>query len=95
MTQKPRKGDLREKNPKKFHGGACIRTPLEAYAFGARLGKRSVFILDPRLTYVQMKLFVKEPNLAILQVNQLRNSSLYQKHRAPLRGYMLQFVHIV
>ena len=25
------------------------RTPLEAYAFDARLGKRSVFILDPRL----------------------------------------------
>ena len=26
------------------------RTPLEAYAFDARFGKRSVFILDPRLT---------------------------------------------
>ena len=25
------------------------RTPLEAYAFDARFGKRSVFILDPRL----------------------------------------------
>ena len=27
------------------------RTPLEAYAFDARFGKRSVFILDPRLTF--------------------------------------------
>ena len=26
------------------------RTPLEAYAFDARFGKWSVFILDPRLT---------------------------------------------
>ena len=25
------------------------RTPLEAYAFDARFGKRSEFILDPRL----------------------------------------------
>ena len=25
------------------------RTPLEAYVFDARFGKRSVFILDPRL----------------------------------------------
>ena len=24
-------------------------SPLETYAFGARLGNRSVFILDPRL----------------------------------------------
>ena len=28
------------------------RTPLEAYAFDVRFGKRSVFILDPRLTLV-------------------------------------------
>ena len=55
MTQKPRKGDLREKNQKRFHGGACLWTPLEAYAFDARLEKRSVFILDPRLQhYVKM-----------------------------------------
>ena len=27
------------------------RTPLEAYAFDARFGKRSVFTLDPRLTF--------------------------------------------
>ena len=26
------------------------RTPLDAYAFDARFGKRSVFILDPPLT---------------------------------------------
>ena len=28
------------------------RTPLEAYAFDPRFGKRSVFILDPRLKYL-------------------------------------------
>ena len=33
----------------KFPRGACLRTPLEACSFGARLGYRSVFILDPRL----------------------------------------------
>ena len=30
--------------PRKFLGGACLRTPLEPC--GARLGNRSVFILD-------------------------------------------------
>ena len=29
------------------------RTPLEAYAFDARFGKRSVFILDPRLILIR------------------------------------------
>ena len=38
MTQKPRKGDLRSKNPKKFPGGARPPTLLEASTFGARLG---------------------------------------------------------
>ena len=36
-----------KKKKKKITG----RTPLEAYAFDARFGKRSVFILDPRLTF--------------------------------------------
>ena len=49
MTQKPRKGNFRELKSKKLHGGACPRTPLEPCAFGARLGNRSPFILDPRL----------------------------------------------
>ena len=31
------------------------RTPLEAYAFDARFGKRSVFILDPRLSRQQQE----------------------------------------
>ena len=30
------------------------RTPLEAYAFDARFGKRSVFILDPRLSSISL-----------------------------------------
>jgi len=38
MTQKPRKGDFRELKSKNFPYGACPRTPLEACAFGARLG---------------------------------------------------------
>ena len=38
---------LGSKNQKKFHGG-CMPPDLEAYAFDVCLGKRSVFILDPR-----------------------------------------------
>ena len=39
-----------EKKKKKKNSPGCMpRTPLEAYAFDARFGKRSVFILDPRL----------------------------------------------
>ena len=45
MTQKPGKGDLKEK----FHGGACPQTALEVCAFDACLGNQSVFILDTRL----------------------------------------------
>ena len=33
-----------------FPGGAFSRTPLEACTFGTRLGNRSVFLLDPRLS---------------------------------------------
>ena len=36
------------KKCKTFPVGACPPTPLEACALGARLGNRSVFILDPR-----------------------------------------------
>ena len=49
MTMKSRKGDFKEWKSKKFPGGARLRTPMEACAFGARLGNRSVFILDPPL----------------------------------------------
>ena len=54
----PGKGILRCQNPKnqeplwllkKLPEGARPRNRLEACAFGARLGNRSVFILDPRL----------------------------------------------
>ena len=31
--------------------------PLEAYAFCSRLGKRSVFFLDPHLTVINRRLF--------------------------------------
>ena len=48
MTRKPRKGDLRSKNPKKFPGWAHPSTLLESCAFGARLGNRLVFILEIR-----------------------------------------------
>ena len=47
MTQVTLGSEKKKKNKKKFTG----RTPLEAYAFDARFGKRSVFILDPRLTF--------------------------------------------
>ena len=42
-----------ELNSKKFQGGARPWIPLEACAFGARLGHRSVFILDLRLVVIQ------------------------------------------
>ena len=58
MTQKPREGDFREQKSKKIHWGACPRIPLEACAFGTRLGNRSVFILDPRLSIVLFYLLV-------------------------------------
>ena len=51
MTQKPRKSDFGELKKKKKFTGCMPRTPLEAYAFDARFGKRSVFILDPRLIW--------------------------------------------
>ena len=41
---------------KKILGGVCPRTLLQAYAFGARLGKLSVFILDPPLSYFKRAL---------------------------------------
>ena len=44
------------------------RTPLEAYAFDARFGKRSVFILDPRLT----------TGLSLSLVSKLKVSSLHE-----------------
>ena len=40
---------LGSEKKKKKSPGCMPRTPLEAYAFDARFGKRSVFILDPRL----------------------------------------------
>ena len=44
------KGDFRELKSKTFLGGACPpQIPIEACAFGARLGNPSVCILDPRL----------------------------------------------
>ena len=45
MTQKPEKGDLKEK----FPGGACSQTALEVCTFDACLENQSVFILDTRL----------------------------------------------
>ena len=55
MTQKPRKGDLSELKSTTFPLGSMPRIPLEACALGARLGNRSVFILDPRLSCHQWK----------------------------------------
>ena len=52
MTRKSRKGDFKEWKSKTFPGRARLRTPLEPCAFSARLGNRSVFILDPRLVTV-------------------------------------------
>ena len=43
----PNKEDFKELKSKNFPGGACSRIPLEACAFGSRLGNRS-FITEPR-----------------------------------------------
>ena len=62
MTLKSRKGDCRELKSRAFHGDASPdssgdawrvrgpRTLQETCAYGARLGNRLVFILDPRLS---------------------------------------------
>ena len=51
------------------------RTPLEAYAFDARFGKRSVFILDLRLH----SLAIRRPRLpcfnTIIYINNLKTFS--------------------
>ena len=47
MTQKLRKEDVN------FPGGACPQTLLEACTLGARLGNRSLFMLDPRLGHLK------------------------------------------
>ena len=58
MTRKPRIGNFKELKFKKIPGGAYPRTRLDACAFGARLGNRSLFILDPRLNRLTtVKLF--------------------------------------
>ena len=44
-------------NLKNFQGDLGPRPP-EACAFGARLGNRSVFILDPRLETVYLKVAI-------------------------------------
>ena len=53
MTRKPRqkRGLKGVKNPKTPLGSLPL-DPLEACAFGARLGNQSVFILDPRLRFI-------------------------------------------
>ena len=43
------KEDLKELKIQKLPWGSLALDPLEACAFGARLGNQSVFILDPRL----------------------------------------------
>ena len=43
VTRKPWEGDFKELKSKKFPGRTCLRTPLEACAFGARLGNWSIF----------------------------------------------------
>ena len=64
ITQKPRKSDFWQSKSKNFPGEACLSTPLEAYAFGACLGNRSVFILD------------QCPNISV-RVGQLKSSPLF------------------
>ena len=48
----------------KFPRGVCPRTPLEACSFGARLGNRSVFFLDPRLV---LDLYLRGLQLSVMK----------------------------
>ena len=48
-SENPGKVDFKELKSKTFSGGACSQNPLEASAFGTRLGNWSVLILDLRL----------------------------------------------
>ena len=43
----------------KLPWGSLPLDPLEACAFGARLGNQSVFILDPRLCIMQFSVALK------------------------------------
>ena len=52
MTQKPKKGDFGKLKSKKISHWDMPPDPAKAWAFGARLGNRSVLILDPRLLRV-------------------------------------------
>ena len=52
MIQKPRKGDFREIKSKKFPGGACPQTSLEACTFTTHLENWSVFTLDWCLVFL-------------------------------------------
>ena len=76
MTQKPKKGDFRELKSKTFPG-KCPRIPLEACSFAARLGNRSVFLLDPRLAiYSLVKI-----NLHFFLLSQNFQPSFEWRHR--------------
>ena len=57
----PGKGILRSQNPLKRPEGTRPRNRQEACAFGARLGNRSVFILDPRLLGISIELRTAQP----------------------------------
>ena len=62
MTRKRRKGDFRELKSKKAPG------PPKTCAFGARLGNRSVFILDPRLNIILYFPVIKTVTLETVNV---------------------------
>ena len=55
----PRKGDFKELKIQNLSWGSLTPDLLEAYAFGARSGNRSVFTVDPRriLRRVSIPLF--------------------------------------
>ena len=58
--------------------------PLEAHSFGSRLGKRSIFILDPRLSLNFTSRWSGAPNGNIVQ-NHL-NIALLNYRKIPQNG---------
>ena len=80
MTQNPRRGDFSEKKSEKFLGGACPRIPLKAYPFVARLGKWSVFMLDPIVysCFIQPTMFftLAVSNKSVMKSGRLKYSDI-------------------
>ena len=69
MTQKPKKGDFGKLKSKKISHWDMPPNPAKAWAFGARLGNRSVLILDPRFRSCFIIRKLKQRRFWVMHVN--------------------------